>query len=86
MITKKMRKASRFYNCVLKRDYTEISRVNAVERFKQRMWKQRREVNEKRANLKQAPMTALKPPSIMHRREENVHKTSFFKRLFRRSA
>lgn len=82
IVTKKMRQSSRFYNCTLRKNFSDVSRVNQVESFKQRLFKDRRARFERAKWAKSAPVYLA--PAMNQQREGNVTKTSFWRGLVKK--
>ena len=72
MISKVQRKSSRFYNVVLRKSMTDMTRRQSANVWKQRMFKNRRE-----AKARLAPESVrLSIPPIVHQREQKAVKRS----------
>lgn len=74
MVSKKQRKSSRLYNCVIRRSSHALSNTNLKSMWKQDLDTRRRAANARAEMQKAQPIAALPAISLMRRREEKVQK------------
>ena len=82
-LSKKQLKSSRFYCEVIRQKNQNIGRINSNEKWRQKVFKKRREMQEMLKARKAAPKVSIPPIEVIQRRpEERTKQPKWWQRLF----